>query len=260
MTERKSLVNSATDSQSLIGKKIFVSGGSRGIGAAIVKSLAQRGAQLAFTYSSNEAAAKAVLDSLTGSGHMMVQMDLNQEESIAATVEKVMAHLGDIDGVVNNAGITKDQLLLRMKSEDFDSVIQTNLRGTFLVTRAFLKPLVKARKGSVVNVTSVIGQTGNAGQANYAASKAGTEAFSKSVALEVASRGIRVNCVAPGFIKTEMTDVLTEDQKNMVLSKIPLGRIAEPDEVASAVAFLLSDESRYITGHTLSVNGGMYLG
>jgi 3-oxoacyl-[acyl-carrier protein] reductase len=244
----------------LFGKKIFVTGGSRGIGAAIVKFLVDKGAQVAFTYSSNEAAAKAVLESLPGNGHMMTQMDLGKEDSVLSTVEKVMAHFGQIDGVVNNAGITKDQLLLRMKVEDFDSVIQTNLRGTFLVTKAFLKPLLKARKGSIVSVTSVIGQTGNPGQANYAASKAGTEAFSRSTALEVASRGIRVNCVAPGFIKTEMTDSLTEDQKKMILSKIPLDRIAEPEEVASAVAFLLSDESRYITGHTLNVNGGMYLG
>ncbi len=248
------------NSLSLSGKKIFVSGGSRGIGAAIVKSLAERGASVAFTYSSKEDSAKAIFESLPGSGHMMIQMNLAEETSVSAAVEKVLTHFGEIDGVVNNAGITRDQLLLRMKTEDFDAVIQTNLRGTFLVTKAFLKPLVKARKGSIVNVTSVIGQTGNAGQANYAASKAGTEAFSKSTALEVASRGIRVNCVAPGFIKTEMTDVLTDDQKKSVLSKIPLARIAEPEEVASAVAFLLSDESRYITGHTLSVNGGMYLG
>lgn len=247
-------------STALSAKKIFVSGGSRGIGAAIVKTLALQGAQVAFTYSSNEAAAQEVLKNLTGSGHMMVQMDLLQETSITSAIEKVLAHFSEIDGVVNNAGITKDQLLLRMKTEDFDSVIQTNLRGTFLVTKGFLKGFLKSRKGSIVNITSVIGQTGNPGQANYAASKAGTEGFSKSTALEVASRGIRVNCVAPGFIKTEMTAVLTEEQKKAILSKIPLDRIAEAEEVAAAVAFLLSDDSRYITGQTLNVNGGMYLG
>ena len=251
---------STSHSSPLAAKKIFVSGGSRGIGASIVKTLAAQGARVAFTYSSNEAAAKAVLESLSGEGHLMVQMDLTHETSISSAIEKVLAHFGEIDGVVNNAGITKDQLLLRMKTEDFDNVLQTNLRGTFLVTKGFLKGLLKSRKGSIVNITSVIGQTGNPGQANYAASKAGTEGFSKSTALEVASRGIRVNCVAPGFINTEMTGVLTEEQKKAILSKIPLERIAEAEEVAQAVSFLLSDNSRYITGQTLNVNGGMYLG
>lgn len=248
-----------SSAQVLQSKKVFVTGGSRGIGASIVQVLAEKGAQVAFTYSSREDAAQKVLSSLPGSGHMIVQMDTAKEDSVNAAVEKVMAHFGEIDGVVNNAGITKDQLLLRMKTEDFDSVIQTNLRGTFLVTRGFLKPLIKARKGSIVNITSIIGQTGNAGQANYAASKAGTEAFSKSTAQEVASRGVRVNCIAPGFIGTEMTEILTEDQKKGILSKIPLGTIADPKEIAYAVAFLLSDESKYITGHTLSVNGGMFM-
>lgn len=245
--------------QTLQAKKVFVTGGSRGIGASIVQVLAEKGAQVAFSYSSREESAQKVLSSLPGSGHMIVQMDSSKEESVEQAIGKVLAHFGDVDGIVNNAGITKDQLLLRMKTEDFDSVIQTNLRGTFLVTRGFLKPMIKARKGSIVNITSVIGQTGNAGQANYAASKAGTEAFSKSTAQEVSSRGVRVNCVAPGFINTEMTDVLTEDQKKGILSKIPLGTIADPKEVAYAVAFLLSDESKYITGHTLSVNGGMFM-
>lgn len=247
------------EAKSLLGKKIFVTGGSRGIGASIVQVLAEKGAQVAFSFSSREESAQKILSSLPGTGHMIVQMDISKEDSVTAAVEKVVAHFGEVDGIVNNAGVTKDQLLLRMKTEDFDSVIQTNLRGTFLVTRGFLKPLIKARKGSIVNITSIIGQTGNAGQANYAASKAGTEAFCKSIAQEVASRNVRVNCVAPGFINTEMTEVLTDDQKNGILSKIPLGTIADPKEIAYAVSFLLSDESKYITGHTLSVNGGMYM-
>ncbi len=243
----------------LKGKKILVTGGSRGIGAAIAVSLAKMGAQVAFTYSSNEASAQKVLAQLPGDGHLMLKMDITSEDSVQQGVQQVLEKFQEIDGVVNNAGITKDQLLLRMKTDDFDQVLNTNLRGTFLVTKAVLKPLLKAKKGSIVNITSVIGQTGNAGQSNYAASKAGTEAFSKSVALEVASRGIRVNCVAPGFIKTEMTDVLTEDQKKMMLSKIPMERVADAEEVAESVAFLLSDSSRYITGHTLSVNGGLFM-
>jgi 3-oxoacyl-[acyl-carrier protein] reductase len=244
----------------LKNKKIFVTGGSRGIGAGIVKILAQKGAQVAFTYSSREDAAQEVLKSLPGEGHFFLPMDIKDETSIQKAVETVLEKFSEVDGVVNNAGITKDTLLLRMKADDFDQVINTNLRGTFLVTKAFLKSMLKARRGSIVNITSVIGQTGNPGQANYAASKAGTEAFARSTAAEVASRGIRVNCVAPGFIATEMTHILSEDVKNQILHKIPLGRIAEPDEVAYAVAFLLGDESKYITGQTLNVNGGLYMG
>jgi 3-oxoacyl-[acyl-carrier protein] reductase len=244
----------------LRNKKIFVTGGSRGIGAGIVKILAQKGAQVAFTYSSREDAAQQVLKSLPGEGHFFLPMDIKDETSIQKAVETVLEKFSEVDGVVNNAGITKDTLLLRMKAADFDQVINTNLRGTFLVTKAFLKSMLKARRGSIVNITSVIGQTGNPGQANYAASKAGTEAFARSTAAEVASRGIRVNCVAPGFIATEMTHILSEDLKNQILEKIPLGRIAEPDEVAYAVAFLLGDESKYITGQTLNVNGGLYMG
>jgi 3-oxoacyl-[acyl-carrier protein] reductase len=246
-------------SQALAHQKVFVTGGSRGIGASIVRTLAERGAQVAFTFSSREDAAKKLLSELPGSGHFCVQMNTADEASVEAAISQTLEKFGSIDGVVNNAGITKDTLLLRMKAEDFDSVIQTNLRGTFLVTKAFLKSMIKARKGSIVNITSVIGQTGNAGQANYAASKAGIEAFSRSVALEVASRGIRINCIAPGFIGTEMTDVLSEDQKKAILSQIPMERIADPSEIATVVSFLLSDDSKYITGHTLSVNGGMFM-
>ncbi len=243
----------------LQSKKIFVTGGSRGIGAATVRFLAERGAQVAFSYASREESAQEVLKSLKGSGHFLVKMDLTQESSIEAACSEVAEKFGELDGLVNNAGLTKDTLILRMKAEDFDQVIQANLRGCFLTTKFFVKSMIKARKGSIVNITSVIGQTGNAGQCNYAASKAGIEAMTKSVAQEVASRGVRLNCVAPGFIATDMTGSLTEDQKKSILAKVPMERMAEPAEVASSIAFLLSDDSKYITGHTLSVNGGLYM-
>jgi len=245
--------------KSLQGKKVIVTGGSRGIGAAIVKLLAEEGAQVCFTYSSREDAAAEVARTLPGDGHFYLKLDVASEESVNAALEQISSKWPEIDGLVNNAGITKDQLLLRMKAEDFDSVISTNLRGTFLMTKALSKIMMKARKGSIVNITSVIGQTGNAGQANYAASKAGTEAFGKSVALELASRNVRVNCVAPGFIATEMTHVLNEDTKKKILEQIPMNSIGEASDVAKAVKFLLSDDSKYITGHTMSVNGGMFM-
>lgn len=245
--------------KSLQGKKIVVTGGSRGIGAAIVKLLAEEGAQVAFTYSSREEAAQQVAHSLVGEGHFYIKMDISSEESVNSAVEHILEKWPEVDGVVNNAGITKDQLLLRMKTEDFDNVVNTNLRGTYLVTKAFTKPMMKARKGSIVNIVSIIGETGNAGQANYAASKAGTIAFAKSVAQEMGSRNIRVNNVAPGYIGTEMTEVLSEEVKNKMMERIPLGRMGEGNDVAQAVRFLLSDESRYITGHTLDVNGGMHM-
>jgi 3-oxoacyl-[acyl-carrier protein] reductase len=252
-------VSSSASAEQLNQQKIFVTGGSRGIGAAIVRTLAERGAQVAFTYSSREDAAKKLISELPGTGHFCLQMNTADETSVEAAIHQTLEKFGNVDGIVNNAGITKDTLLLRMKSEDFDSVVQTNLRGTFLVTKGFLKSMIKARKGSIVNITSVIGQTGNAGQANYAASKAGIEAFSRSVAQEVGSRGIRINCIAPGFIGTEMTEVLSEDQKKAILSQIPMERIADPSEIATVVSFLLSEDSKYITGHTLSVNGGMFM-
>lgn len=243
----------------LEGKKIFVTGGSRGIGAATVKTLANFGAQVAFTYSSNEQAAKNILNELPGEGHKIISMNLADESSVMAAMDELLKHFSNIDGVVNNAGITKDQLLLRMKTEDFDAVLDTNLKGNFLIIKALSKVMMKARKGSIVNITSVIGQTGNAGQSNYAASKAGLIGFSKSIAQELGSRNLRVNCVAPGFISTDMTDSLTEEQKKQILTKIPLETLGTAQDVANAIAFLLSDASKYISGHTLNVNGGMYM-
>jgi 3-oxoacyl-[acyl-carrier protein] reductase len=241
------------------GKNILVTGSSRGIGADIARRLAKEGARVAVTYSSSPEAAQKVLESLEGTGHILLQMNVADEASVGAAFDQALAAFGTLHGLVNNAGITKDTLLLRMKTEDFDSVIATNLRGVFLCTRAAAKVMLKARTGSIVNITSVIGEMGNAGQSNYAASKAGIEGFAKSIAQEVASRGIRVNCIAPGFIATEMTGVLSEQQKQAILDKVPLKALGDTDDVAAAAAFLLSDDAKYITGHTLSINGGLYM-
>lgn len=246
----------------LNGKNILVTGGSRGIGAGIVRALATAGARVAFTYTSRADAANALLSDLSKpphGEHFNLEMDISREDSIEKGFQMVLEKFGRLDGLVNNAGVTRDQLLLRMKSEDFDHVLGTNLRGTFLCTKFAVKAMLKSRSGSVVNITSVIGHSGNAGQSNYAASKAAIEAFSKSIAQEVGSRSIRVNCVAPGFIRTDMTETLPEAQKNAILAKIPLQKFGEAQDVASCVAFLLSDESRYVTGQTLHVNGGMYM-
>jgi 3-oxoacyl-[acyl-carrier protein] reductase len=243
----------------LFGKKIIVTGGSRGIGAAIVKELAIRGASVAFSYASQKDRAEKLLNELPGSGHQIFQLELNKHDEIAARIEPVLAAFGELHGLVNNAGMTRDQLALRMKAEDFLSVLQTNLVGSFLVTQQVLKPFLKARSGSVVNISSVIAHIGNPGQANYAASKAGLEAMTRSLAAELASRSIRVNSVAPGFIGTDMTEGLKEEAKASILAKIPLSRMGDPVEIAHPVAFLLSDEASYITGQTLHVNGGMWM-
>ena len=240
-------------------KKFFVTGGSRGIGAGIAKYLANAGSQVAISFSSNEAAAQEVLKEMPGDGHLCVSMNISNKESVDEAFKQVLEKFNGLDGLINNAGITKDQLMLRMNEDDFTQVVQTNLTGTFLCSKAVLKPMMKARKGSIVNITSVIGQMGNAGQANYAASKAGIEGFSKSLAKEMGSRGIRVNCIAPGFITTNMTDEMSEEHKKGILDATALQRMGNVDDIASAVAFLLSDEAGYITGHTLSVNGGMYM-
>lgn len=249
----------APSGKRLSGKRIIVTGSSRGIGAGIATWLAAEGAAVVLTYSSNEAAAEKVAKSLAGSGHSCLPLNVADEASVDSFFAKVLEG-GAINGLVNNAGITRDQLILRMKTEDFDSVIGTNLRGTFLCTRAAIKAMFKSKTaGSIVNITSVSGEMGNPGQSNYAASKAGVEGMTKALAKEVASRAIRVNCVAPGFIVTEMTDVLNEDQKAKITGGIPLGTLGETEDIAAAVSYLLSDEARYITGHTLSVNGGLYI-
>lgn len=243
----------------LEGKNILVTGGSRGIGAGIVKWLATQGARVAFTYTSRPEAAQKILDDLPGEGHLVLPMNVGESASVEDAFKNCLEKMGSLQGLVNNAGVTKDQLLLRMKEDDFKSVLDVNLTGTFTCTKLAVKAMLKAREGSIVNLTSVVGHSGNPGQANYTASKAGVLGFSKSVALEVASRGIRVNCVAPGFIVTDMTEAMTDAQKKEISDRIPLGRLGQVDDISAAVSFLLSDQSTYITGQTLHVNGGLYM-
>ncbi|MGE0527115.1 MAG: 3-oxoacyl-[acyl-carrier-protein] reductase [Bdellovibrionales bacterium] len=243
----------------LAGKRIVVTGSSRGIGAGLVKFLAAQGAKVTVTYSSHPGPAETVFAGLTGEGHLLLPLNVTSSESVDHAFSQILERWGGLDGLVNNAGITRDQLLLRMKDEDFDAVMSTNLRGSYLCTKAAMRSMLKARAGSIVNVSSVIGQMGNAGQANYGASKAGLEGFTRSVALEVATRGIRVNAVAPGFIVTDMTEGLDEQQKSAIQSRIPLQRLGSVEDVAQSIAFLLSDMAFYITGQVIHVNGGMYM-
>ncbi len=243
----------------LEGKTVLVTGSSRGIGAKTAQYLAEQGMRVAVTYGRSKEQAEEIFKNLNGDGHLLLPFNVSDEDSVKEGFEVLLKEFTTLDGLVNNAGITRDQLILRMKNEDFDQVIDTNLRSVFLCTKLAVKAMMKARKGSIVNVTSVIGQMGGAGQSNYAASKGGVEAFSKSIAQEVGSRNIRVNCIAPGFIATDMTDELPEERKKAILSSVPLNSIGEPIDVAQSVAFLLSDESKYITGQTIGVNGGLYM-
>jgi 3-oxoacyl-[acyl-carrier protein] reductase len=243
----------------LAGKVALVTGGSRGIGKAIVRTFAEAGAKVAFTYRSSGAAAEAFKDELTGRGFTVLafQSDATSFKDAAAVVEAVVAQLGRLDVLVNNAGITKDTLLLRMTEEDWDTVIGTNLKGVFNFTKAAIRPMISQRSGQIINISSIVGITGNAGQANYAASKAGIIGFTKSVAKELGSRNIQVNVVAPGYVDTDMTGVLTPDQKKTLTDMIPLKRTARPEDIASVVRFLASGEAGYMTGQTLRVDGGM---
>jgi 3-oxoacyl-[acyl-carrier protein] reductase len=240
------------------GRVALVTGASRGIGRAIALALAARGA--AVVAAARGEHAQAVVEEIRAAGGQAeaASMDVTDAAAIAGTVAAILARSGRIDILVNNAGITRDQLVLRMKRADWDAVIETNLSATFQCTQAVLKPMLKQRGGRIVSVTSVVGQAGNPGQANYAASKAGIIGFTKSLALEVASRGITVNAVAPGLIDTDMTRAMSSGAQQDWESRIPLGRLGTPDDVAAAVAFLASDEAAYITGQVLAVNGGMY--
>lgn len=241
-------------------KVVMVTGGSRGIGRGIVKLFSEAGARVAFTYQSNEEAAQRTLKELKGSGHATYKLNSADGDEIEKVMGQVTADMGGLNVLINNAGITKDQLLLRLKIDDWDQVLETNLRGVFLTTKAAVKGMLKAKtEGSIINITSVIGQTGNPGQSSYAASKAGIIAFTKSVALEVASRQIRLNCIAPGFIQSDMTNSLTDEQKKGILDRVPLGSMGEAWDVAAACLFLASPLARYITGQTLNVNGGLYM-
>ena len=242
----------------LTGKIAIVTGASRGIGAEIAAQLAARGAHVVAAARQEHAAATVEAIRAAGGQADLGSMDVTDEASVHALVAGTLERHGQIDILVNNAGIARDQLMLRMKRDDWDQVIATNLTSAFTCTQAVVKPMVKQRSGRIICISSVVGQMGNTGQANYAASKAGIIGFTKSLALEVASRGITVNAVAPGLIDTDMTRALSSGAQQDWESRIPLGRLGTPDDVAAAVAFLASDEAAYITGQVLAVNGGMY--
>jgi 3-oxoacyl-[acyl-carrier protein] reductase len=242
----------------LNGEVALVTGASRGIGAAIAARLAQDGARVIGTATTPEGAAR-IGESLAPHRGRGAVLDVASQESIDALVGDIEATEGAIGILVNNAGITRDMLLLRMKADDWAEVLDTNLASVFRLSKATLRGMMKARKGRIVNITSVVGVTGNAGQANYAAAKAGIIGFTKSLAREVASRGITANSIAPGFIDTDMTRALPESQRAALNAQIPLGRLGQPCDIAGAVAFLCSPDGGYITGETLHVNGGMYM-
>lgn len=245
----------------LEGKTSLVTGASRGIGRAIALRLAAEGADVAVNFAGSSAKAEEVKEAIIKMGRkaVAIQADVKDVSSVASMVEEVKKTFGRIDILVNNAGVTRDGLLMRMKDEDWETVIDTNLRGVFQCTKAVSKIMMKQRYGRIVNMASVVGLVGNAGQANYAASKAGVIGFSKSVARELASRGITVNMVAPGCIDTDMTAVLSDKVREAMLADIPLARVGKPEDVANAVAFLVSDEAAYITGQVINVDGGMVM-
>ncbi|KGQ35141.1 3-ketoacyl-ACP reductase [Gallibacterium anatis] len=238
-------------------KIALVTGASRGIGRAIAEELVNKGFTVIGTATS-EKGADAISDYLGENGKGLV-LNVTSLESINALLEQIKRQFGDIDVLVNNAGITRDNLMMRMKEEDWDIILQTNLSSVFHLSKAVLRSMMKKRFGRIISIGSVVGSMGNPGQANYCAAKAGIIGFSKALAKEVASRGITVNVVAPGFIATDMTDALTEEQKAATLAQVPAGRLGEPKDIAKAVAFLASNDAAYITGETLHVNGGMYM-
>lgn len=243
----------------LTGKVAIVTGGSRGIGRAVSLRLAREGADVAVVFAGNREKAEAVVGEIQEMGRraVAIQADVSQAEQVDAMVKQVIEAFDRVDILVNNAGITRDNLLLRLKEEDWDAVLNTNLKGVFLCTKAVTRQMMKQRFGRIINISSVVGLIGNPGQANYVAAKAGVIGLTKTAARELASRGITVNAVAPGFIETDMTAVLGEDTREQMLGQIPLGRFGSAEDVAGAVAFLASDDAGYITGQTLNVDGGM---
>ena len=242
----------------LSGRVALVTGASRGIGRAIATRLAAQGAQVLAAARGDHAAGTVQEIQAAGGRAEAVVLDVTDPAAIDAVVTSALERHSRLDILVNNAGITRDQLMLRLKRDDWDAVLATNLTSAYMLTQAVLKPMIRQRSGRIICISSVVGQSGNPGQANYAASKAGLIGFAKSVALEVASRSITVNVVAPGMIATDMTGVLPEKTREALIGRIPLGRLGAPDDVAAAVCFLASDEAAYITGQVLAVNGGMY--
>lgn len=245
----------------LTGKNAIVTGSSRGIGKAIALELGRRGANVAINYAGNEAKAQEVVEELQALGveAMKIQANVADETNVKTMIKEVAKTFGTIDILVNNAGVTRDGLLMRMKEEEFDEVIDTNLKGAFLCTKTVTRQMMKQRSGDIINIASVVGVNGNAGQANYVAAKAGLIGLTKSTAKELASRNIRVNAVAPGFITTDMTDALTDGQKTAIMDVIPLEKLGEPEDVANVVCFLASNDAKYITGQTIHVDGGMVM-
>ncbi len=245
----------------LTGKTALVTGASRGIGRAIALELATHGANVAVNYAGSEARAEEVVQEIKQLGReaIKIQADVANTNDVQAMVKEVIQTFGSLDILVNNAGVTKDNLLLRMKEEDFDQVINTNLKGAFLCTKAVARQMMRQKSGKIINVASVVGVSGNPGQANYVAAKAGVIGLTKSTAKELASRNILVNAVAPGFIATDMTDALTDEQKQGILDLIPLAKFGQPEDVAKVVRFLASKDADYITGQTLHIDGGMVM-
>jgi len=241
------------------GRVAIVTGGGRGIGRAIAARLAGEGVNLGISYRSNDAAAEETAERVREAGAecKLFKGDVASPGDVEALFKGAGDAFGRVDILVNNAGITRDNLMMRMKEDEFDEVLQTNLKGTYLCTRAALRPMVRARWGRIVNVSSVVGLVGNAGQANYAASKAGIIGFTKSVAREVAQRGITANAVAPGYVETELTGSLPEDVKDQIRAQVPMGRFGEAEEVAEVVVFLAGESAGYVTGQTIAVDGGM---
>lgn len=245
----------------LQGRTALVTGASRGIGRAIAIALAEAGADVAVNYAGSEKAAEEVVNTITGLGRhaFKIKADVSKAWEAEDMIKQTIDRLGKLDILVNNAGITRDNLIMRMKEDEFDAVIQTNLKGVFNCIKAATRPMMKQRSGSIINISSVVGFTGNPGQANYVAAKAGVIGLTKAAAKEMSSRGIRVNAVAPGFIETDMTDKLSEEQRSAIMAQIPLARMGQADEIAKAVRFLASDDASYMTGQTLHVDGGMYM-
>jgi 3-oxoacyl-[acyl-carrier protein] reductase len=236
----------------------LVTGATRGIGKAIANELARAGHKVIGTATSDTGAA-TITENLRAAGGTGIRLDVSDVEAVRERLAAIVSEHGAPTILVNNAGITRDNLMMRMKDDEWGDVLNTNLNALFTVSKACLRGMTKARWGRIINISSVVGSMGNAGQANYAASKAGAEGMSRAMAKELGSRSVTVNCVAPGFIATDMTDVLTEEQKALMLGQIPLGRLGAPEEIAKVVAFLASDAGGYITGETIHVNGGMYM-
>ncbi|MFC4712480.1 3-oxoacyl-[acyl-carrier-protein] reductase [Planococcus dechangensis] len=245
----------------LTGKTAIITGASRGIGAAIARCFAEQGANIVVNYSGSQEKAEAVVREIeqTGGKAIAVKANVADAAEVKAMIDAAMEQFGSIDILVNNAGITRDNLMMRMKEDEWDDVINTNLKGVFLCTKAVTRQMMKQRHGRIVNIASIVGVMGNAGQANYVAAKAGVIGLTKTTARELASRGITANAVAPGFITTDMTEKLGEDVQKSMLSQIPLARFGAPEDVANAALFLASDEASYVTGQTLNLDGGMVM-